>query len=309
MTVSSLRASLDEFFFKPVSAYPAAVYRILFGLCACATFLLIHGDWLNWFGPRGWITAETIRNAETGFRLNLFAMVPQTDGWVEALFWLFFVAAVTLTLGLGTRVSSVIVFLGLNSMNQRMPLIFHGGDIFLRSVGFFLIFASTGAVLSLDSVIGSRRQTASPCSSLISPWPLRLIQIQLAVMYFASFCWKAKGNTWWNGTALYYALHLREVRQFPVPHFIYQPLLLRLGSWSVLAFELLFPLLIWFRPFRKPVLVAGVVFHLCLEYCLNVPMFQWDVLASYVLFLDFGGFWGGMGGAVELRSIPHPARR
>jgi hypothetical protein len=295
MIFGRLRVSLDEFFFRPVSPYPAAVYRILFGLCACATFLLIHGDWLNWFGPQSWITAETIHQAETGLRLDLFSVIPQTAAWVEALFWVFLLAAVTLTLGLGTRVSSVIVFLGLNSMNQRMPLILHGGDIFLRSAAFFLIFASPSVVLSLDArlhTLPMRKVTP-----YISPWPLRLIQAQLGILYLASFCFKIRGSTWRNGTALYYALHLREVRQFPVPHFVYQPSLLRLGSWSVLAFELLFPLLVWFRPFRKPVLIAGIVFHLCLEYCLNVPMFQWDVLASYVLFLDFGGSWGADSGS------------
>jgi hypothetical protein len=29
------------------------------------------------------------------------------------------------------------------------------------------------------------------------------------------------------------------------------------------------------------------LFHLSLEYALNIPMFQWDMLSAYVLFIDF----------------------
>ncbi|HEY4356766.1 MAG TPA: HTTM domain-containing protein [Acidobacteriaceae bacterium] len=304
MTLQGLRTSLSDHFFKPVSPYPVAVFRILFGLCTCITLLLLHGDWGNWFGVHGWISMETIARAESGFRLNLFTMVPEDDRWFEALYWLFLTASVTLTLGLGTRLSSVLVFLGLNSINQRNPLILHGGDAFLRCAGFFLIFARSFAVLSIDSAIRRIRKPNAEVSPLISPWPQRLIQYQLAIIYLASFWWKTKGNSWWDGTALFYVLHLREIRRFPTPDFFNHLWVLRLGSWAAIAFELFFPLLVWFKPFRKPLLIAGLLFHLSLEYALNIPMFQWDMLAAYVLFMDFG--W--LERAVESRSR-HDAKK
>jgi hypothetical protein len=144
MKVGDLKTSLVDYFFKPVSPYPLAVFRILFGACACATLLLLHGDWGNWFGVHSWITMNTIAEAETGFRLNLFAIIPQDDRWIDSLYWIMLLASITLTLGVFTRVSSIITFLGLNSLNQRLPLILHGGDVFLRSAGFFLMFASSG---------------------------------------------------------------------------------------------------------------------------------------------------------------------
>jgi hypothetical protein len=33
-------------------------------------------------------------------------------------------------------------------------------------------------------------------------------------------------------------------------------------------------------------LLLGLLFHLAIEYALNLPMFAWDVLAAYVLFVD-----------------------
>ena len=33
-------------------------------------------------------------------------------------------------------------------------------------------------------------------------------------------------------------------------------------------------------------LAIGLLFHLWLEYSLNIPLFQWDILSGYILFVD-----------------------
>lgn len=286
MKLSVPRSILDAFG-TPVSPYPLALFRILFGLCVSGTLLLLHGDWLVWFGRHGWITMETIEKAESGFRLNLFALLPQSDSWLTALYWIFLSASVMLTLGLATRLSSLTVFLALNSINQRMPLILHGGDAFLRDASFFLCFGSSGAVLSLDAFICKRRNhTGRSFVPSIAAWPQRLIQYQLAIVYLASFWWKIQGPGWRDGTALYYVVNLREIRQFPLPIVCHEAWLLHLGTWIALLFEIAFPILVWFTAVRKWILLVGLAFHLSLEYALNIPMFQWDMLSAYVLFID-----------------------
>jgi hypothetical protein len=236
----NLRAAFAEYFLKPVSPYPLGLFRIMFALCVCATLLLLHSDWIAWFGVRGWVSMQTIGKAESGFRLGLFAIIPHDDRWIALLFWLLVAASITLTSGLGTRLSSIIVYLGLNSLNQRNPLILHGGDTFLRAAGFFLMFAPAGAALSLDSMLRNRRRhTPYAPPPQISPWVQRLIQYQLAIIYLAGFWWKAKGVSWWNGTALYYVVHLGEIRRFPIPGSFYAAWVLHLGTWLAMAFELL----------------------------------------------------------------------
>jgi hypothetical protein len=61
---------------------------------------------------------------------------------------------------------------------------------------------------------------------------------------------------------------------------------LKLGCWFILALEFSLGILIWFKRYRYYLLLLGLLFHLCLEYALNTPMFQWDVLTAYVLFID-----------------------
>jgi hypothetical protein len=286
MTLRSLVHAWNEFFFAPQLPTPVCLFRIVYGSMVVITLILLRPDWLAWYGPHAWMSLETLRHIEPGVRLNLFTILPQTDFAVNALFWVFLLFAVLLTAGLFTRLSTVIVFLCLTSIHQRNLYINHGGDTFLRVAGFFLIFAPAGAAFSLDRLIRIRRGKEGAELQPRRPWAQRMIQFELALIYFTSFWWKSMGAPWVNGTALYYVLHLEEVRRFPVPHWMLQPVILKLGCWFTLALEFSLGVLIWIKEFRYPLLLLGILFHLSIEYALNIPMFEWDILSGYVLFVD-----------------------
>ena len=36
----------------------------------------------------------------------------------------------------------------------------------------------------------------------ITPWPMRMIQLQVCMLYFDAFLWKIRGETWMNGLAI-----------------------------------------------------------------------------------------------------------
>jgi hypothetical protein len=81
--------------------------------------------------------------------------------------------------------------------------------------------------------------------------------------------------------------------------------ILKAGSWFTLALEFSLGTLIWFRRFRYPLLLLGLLFHLCIEYALNLPMFSWDVIIGYILFVDpsdLDHWWRGV--CRRLERIP-----
>src|ERR1700761_6453215 len=100
MTLEKLREGWNQFFFAPQSPAPIGLFRILWGLCVCAKLLLLHEDWLNWYGVHGWVTLKTMQAVEPGMRLNLFAVMPQDDRWIAAFFWVFLACVMLLTAGL-----------------------------------------------------------------------------------------------------------------------------------------------------------------------------------------------------------------
>jgi hypothetical protein len=286
MSIRTVIDAWNEFFFAPISPVPVALFRILYGTAVIATLLLLRPEWLAWYGTHAWVSLSTVLKAEHGIRLDLFPLLPQSDRWIEAFFWVSLGSAVFLTIGFLTRISSVMAFLCLASIQQRNLYIDHLGDTFLRVAGFFLIFAPAGAALSIDRLIRMRRGKDGPLIQPRSPWAQRMIQFELALVYVVSFWWKSMGVTWINGTALFYVIHLNELRRFPIPSWIEQPIILKLGSWLTLLLEFSLGVLIWFKELRYPLLLLGLLFHLTLEYSLNIPMFQWDVLSAYVLFID-----------------------
>jgi len=276
----------DEFFFAKQSPVPICLFRIIYGALVIATLLLLRPDWLTWYGVHGWVSLPTALKLEPGNRLNLFAIIPQSDSWINALFWFALGSAVLLTIGLFTRINSILVFVFLTSIQQRNLYITHGGDTFLRLAGFFLIFAPAGAAFSVDRLIRIRRGKEPAVIEARRPWAQRMIQIQLSLLYFVTFLMKIKGAPWLQGSALFYVYHLDELKRFPLPNWLFKPIMLKLGSWSALALEFSLGVLIWVRDFRYVLLSMGLLFHLWLEYSLNIPLFQWDILSAYVLFVD-----------------------
>jgi len=285
MILQNIARWWESFFFKPESPICIALFRVLYGICVSATIILLHSDWLEWYGTHAWVSERTMHVVEPGIRLNLFGLFPENDRWIAYFFWIALLFSVMLTIGLWTRVSSIAVFLCLNSLQQRALFITHGGDKFLRVAGFFLMFAPAGAVLSVDHFLRLRNRTTEAIQ-LRAPWAQRMIQFELTLLYFTSFLWKLKGHMWLDGTALYYVIHLRDVQRLPVPEWVKSVAMLKLGSWLALVLEFSLGVLIWFKRFRYPVLFLGLCFHLCLEYAFNFPMFQWDVLSAYVLFIE-----------------------
>jgi hypothetical protein len=113
-----------------------------------------------------------------------------------------------------------------------------------------------------------------------------MIQLELSLVYFVGFCWKVAGAMWVQGTALSYIYRLDELQRFPLPSWFLNETLMKLATWFTLVLEFALGVLLWIREIRYYLLAIGLVFHLSIEYSMNIPMFQWDVLTAYVLFID-----------------------
>jgi len=286
MSLKSLAQAWNRFFFEPQSPVPVALFRIVFGFVVLIDALLLRPDWQTWFGPRGLVTLPAMQQMEGGTRINLFAVLPQTAFWTDMFFWALVAGAILLILGLYTRFSSVMVFLLVESIQQRNLFITNGGDTLLRVVSFFLMFAPAGAALSIDRLRNIWRGVEGVEIRPRAPWGQRMIQIELCLLYLMTFWNKSQGPAWIDGTALYYVYHLDQFHRFPVPGFMQDLFMVRLETWLTLTAEFSLGVLVWFKELRYPILAAGVLLHLSLEYSMNVPMFQWTALAVYVTFID-----------------------
>ena len=143
---------------------------------------------------------------------------------VTALYLLLLVGALCLVFGFKTRLAAVVVFVCLVSFARRDPWVLNSGDLLVIVLAFYLMLAPSGSSLSVDRWLGARpRFWEFPKRSL---WPLRLIQVQVSLVYFFAVWEKVRGETWNDVTAISYAFRIEDLERFPVPAFVTDSLLL-----------------------------------------------------------------------------------
>ncbi len=155
--------------------------------------------------------------------------------------------------GWRTRLMTVSAWFLINSIYNYSPIFYTGGDTVIRVFLFLGMFLRWGEAYSLDS--WRRRRAAIlegttlrlPPLSLIPAWPVRLMMVQLAVVYGTTGAMK-NGITWFDGTALYYALNLdhfyRHPAQIPLVVGLQRIGLLPFLTWVTRLWETLFPLVL-----------------------------------------------------------------
>ena len=114
---------------------------------------------------------------------------------------------------------------------------------------------------------------------MIYPWVLRLLFIQMTLIYFFNGVYKLMGVEWRDGTVMHYVLHDVGWSRISLP----LPLWLERGSaWLVMGWELGFPLLVLIPKLRVPTLLLGVLFHIVSGIQLELGMFPLYALCFYL---------------------------
>jgi len=283
LTAGELIHSWNSFFFNPVPVYSLALFRIIFGLVLLCDAVYNLMNIKEYLGPQGLIGFDRYKG-RSGYAFSLFRLFPPTLGSAYAIVFIHIFFLLFLILGLLTQLSTFFVFLTLCSIVNRNPTICNGGDNVSRVMCFLLIFAPSGEVYSLDNLIFP----SGPGTSTIyfQPWAVRLMQVQLSIIYIYTAYWKLKGATYRNGTALYYVVKNDLYKRFSVPEIVVRRPFVQVLTWGVLALEFALGFGLWVEDVRVPLLIGGFLLHLSIEYLLNVHFFSWYMMAALLLFID-----------------------
>jgi hypothetical protein len=274
---------------------PAALGLLRIAVVSVMTAsLLVHlGSVSDYFSSHATVGGEAAREAFHS-RWSLFFWV--TEPWaVRAVFAVGVVAHLAWLVGLYTRAASLVAWLVWISMVGRQPLLYALPDQLHTALATLLVVMPAGRGWSLDARFRGKRRP-------VPVWCRRVIQLQIAVVYVATGALKS-GETWKDGTALYYALVNPYNRHFEIDRALalVQPWVLRPATWAVLVWEVAFGgflLLHWLREMlgrprrfpdlRKPFLGFGVLMHLGIQSLLYVAWFTPLMVASYAAFLTPG---------------------
>jgi hypothetical protein len=205
---------------------------------------------------------------------------------------------VLFTLGVCTRVTSVLTWLAGLAYIQRNPIALFGQDTMMNLCLFYLMLAPCGATWSVDWLFaryrankralreGRRPEPAVPPALVSATFVTRLLQIHYCLMYLSAGLSKLKGEAWWNGTAPFSCMSNPEF--CPLHMAYYRDLLVFLCQDSMrwiweaymsatvvftLFTEIGFPFLVWTR--MRPVMVTcAILLHLGIAINMGLIVFS-----------------------------------
>jgi hypothetical protein len=294
MKLTDIQYVWNRIFFDKKPAEGIAIFRILLGTLTLFTFFQDALRLEDFWGP------FAIQSVETGLKnyhfpiLNIFQYFKLSYSVLYSLIAVQFISLMCFTLGFKTRFFSIIAFILLVSFQQRNINMLSSADLLLRIMFFIMMFAPSANVLSLDSFFAKKK--GKPLAKDVAPWAHRLIQIQIAVVYISTIIAKSKGETWLDGSAVYYSTRLVDLTRFPVPFLLDWKWFLTLSTWLTLIIEFSLGTLMFIKEFKKPLIFIGIIFHLGIEYMMTIPTFEilmiFGLLAmfelkDYRVFIDF----------------------
>ena len=274
-------AGWDAFWFTPADPLPLAVVRIATGAIlawSAAVWLL---DAPAFFGPDAWLAPHDVwRMNDQPWQWSWY-FAAATPAAARLLTAGLLVAAVCLALGLATPLAALVSLAGLVSAANRAPLNTFGLDDMLGMLLVPLAVGPSGAVLSLDALLG--RGHARP--SVRANVALRLLQVHLCVVYFFSGCGKLLGASWWEGTALWGAIANEQYRTLDLTGLARHPLVVNAFTLATLWWEVGYAALVWPRLTRPAVLAMAVPVHLGIGLAMGMMEFGLAMLAANLAFV------------------------
>jgi hypothetical protein len=173
----------------------------------------------------------------------------------------------------------LVVFVTMNAMRARAPDLEYHGDMILRLMGFLLIFTPGESLRALlcNRVSEERAYTTSLA--------VRLMQLQVALIYFHALRQKLMCPEWRNLTALFFSTRMTMMLRFGMPKMVDKMSVHKVGAAFTLAAQASGFCLVWFRPtWWIPVTMLAIL-HLSIEYVFSIHLFTAVVLCCLTLFV------------------------
>lgn len=291
-----------DYWFGQIDSRPLSLFRV----CFAALLLkdaLYHIPLAGWFYSDTGITPRLalLDGLARSNRFSFMDALPHE--WMAISFFVLWVGVLLcLMLGYRTRLMTILNFVIILSVHERNIYLLNGADSVFRLLSFWMIFLPLGHYYSIDAL---RERKSLTCDSHSLPeqplaprtayiFPVRMIQLQIAMVYLFAALMKLESDIWKNGEALHYVWQLKSFT-LPTADWLLTAAptwLLSFMSYSALLIEAAFIFLV-FAPFAQPFLrltglMLGALLHLGIAITMSIPNFSLVMLVSYLLFFEAG---------------------
>jgi hypothetical protein len=240
----------------------------------------------DFFTSTAWLTPSLVRHMQANqYTYSFWFLVG--DGWIWPVYAASMAVFALFTIGLFTRVTSILALVTAISFANRVPPALFGLDQINVMLTLYLALGGSGAALSLDRWLAKKRSGRSvpPAKSASANLAIRLIQVHMCVIYFFAGVSKLQGPAWWTGEAMWLAFGNLEYQSLDMTWLAWHPWLVNAMSHASVLWELSFCVLVWQKRLRPLVLALAVVLHVGIGACLGMWTFGLIMLVGCASFL------------------------
>lgn len=266
----------------------ASVFRLVAGTAFVYQLLIVYAQRRYLFGPDGIYPYDMFLEQLEDGGFSLYALTRSLFGF-EVIYHATIALAIAWLVGWRTRVATPLLWVAIWSLRERNSFLWDGGDNVMQLVLIFACFADVSARFSFDAVrradAGSR--TMSPLAAMAHNAGVLACAVQICLVYGVAGLLKVQGESWQNGTALYYALRGGEFTWPGYSEWIFENgALLALLSYSTVAFQVSFTFLLFLgRRLRLVAVLAGLSFHLGIITFMSLATFGAFMMAVDLMFV------------------------
>lgn len=192
-----------------------------------------------------------------------------------------FVSLITGLVGVFQRFSAILVYFFAFNLINRAEHIMNGSSSLMWILLFYLLFMDENR----KAMVAHNK--LSFIGKMLDVFAVWIARIQICIVYLSAGVYKLAGETWLKGEAFYYSLHYGVYSHFEAAGFLFQyPYLMMFLNYSSLFYQLVFPVLVWFKKIKGKLMIIGVLFHIGTIFINGILDFGMIMIASYLIFAD-----------------------
>ena len=291
--LAALSAAWSRVWFQDKPIAPLEISRMGIGAALLFHYGMATPYLFTFWGDSGWLPRELLAEKIT-------------DPWMQSVFFyftapwqwtafhvVFLFCSAAFMLGWRTSWVKWLVLTGHISYSSRNSDMTYGVHAIVSSLLLILCFAPIGRAMSLDRVREVRfaklNDLKAHPAAFSSPWACactRLMQIQMAVLFFFSATYKLKGQDWWEGNAVWKVFVADDYYNGTLLNLLAsQYWTVNVATYTTVLIEIAFPFLIWQRSTRPYLLAAAIFLHLQFAVLLNLYFFSFVMIMGHMSFL------------------------
>ncbi len=281
--IKTLLSKWDHFWFGPQNLLGLGMMRAV--LCGTMFYMYaVRMFNLRYFSEGSWITKSTSWIAMPELYRPPFMWNLWPDSWSVVLHSVFVLFLFLLTLGIGGRILMMITWVLTMGFMQRNYSVNFGADVIAALFMFYMMFTNSCERFSVLNIWRKKKTFVS--SDLLSSVMIRMMQVQISVIYGYTGWEKLKGGSWWDGTALWSVMANPQMTNFDFSFLRSIPWVIPVAAYLTIIFEVYFPVMVTWPKTRYLWLCLGALFHAGIGIFMGLGPFATGMMSTYFLFID-----------------------